>query len=162
MRGTARLTEDELVLEESIAGYYRRQYEGYWRAGGLWRKTAFVCLLAAIPGALLWALLLFDARTLGLYLGGVVVLLAVLRLLEYGRGVRSPDSIPLDAIDDVTVIAGRAGVTRPRIVVRYEDGDAVRKCRINLPSRLRAGEIAPVEDAVAVVNDHGLPVKEEL
>jgi hypothetical protein len=60
--------------------------------------------------------------------------LAAALLLDYARGFRSPNSIRLGAIEDVSATRGSKGMTRPRFVIRYSDEGSTYRRRVNLPS----------------------------
>jgi len=132
-RGTARFTEDAVHFDESIFRYIRSLYREYWQSNTWWRKGIFVGYVFALLFGLGWAVSAVRSGDI-LLLAVVVGLLAVLWLVNYARGFRSPDRIRLDAIEEVSATSGEKGLTRPRIVVTYTDGESTHKRRVNLPS----------------------------
>ncbi|GGM62595.1 hypothetical protein J2752_001539 [Halarchaeum rubridurum] len=165
-RGTARFDDGALVLDASVVGYARSLYRGYWRSDVWWRKALFVgyvCWLVVAlgwSGRLLTRLLTRRADLIWVAVGaGVVLALVVaLRLLDYVRGYRSPDRLALDRVESVRATRGEKGLTRPRLVLTYRDGDATRKRRVNLPSRYLSHGDETYERAVAAFVERGFDV----
>ena len=132
-RGVVYFTDDTILFEESIAGYVHSLYQEYWQSDVWWRKAIFIgyvlTLLVAVSG-----IISTIQRGRILLLSGALVLLVVLWLVDYVRGFRSLDRIPLDAVEDVSATRGKKGLTRPRLVVTYTDGGSAHKRRVNLLS----------------------------
>ena len=131
-RGTARFTEDAVHFDESVVGYIRSLYREYWKSNTWWRKGVFVGYVVGLLVGLGW--IVSAVRSGDVLLLIVVGLLAVLWLANYARGFRSPDRIRLDAIEEVSATRGEKGLTRPRLVITYTDGESTHKRRVNLPS----------------------------
>lgn len=132
-RGTAWFTEDAIHFDESAIGYFRSLHQEYWRSGTLWLRGIFAGYILALLFGLGWivrAVLRRDVLLLAVVFG----MLAVLWLVNYARGFRSPDRIQLDTIDEVSATRGEKGLTRPRLIVTYTDGDSTHKRRVNLRS----------------------------
>ena len=132
-RGTARFTEDAVHFDESVVGYIRSLYREYWKSNTWWRKGIFAGYVLGLLVGLGWIISAVRSGDV-LLLAVVVGLLAVLWLANYARGFRSPDRIRLDAIKEVSAIRGEKGLTRPRLVITYTDGESTHKRRVNLPS----------------------------
>ena len=132
-RGTARFTEDAVHFDESVVGYIRSLYQEYWKSNTWWRKGVFVGYVVGLLVGLGWIVIAVRSGDV-LLLAVVIGLLAVLWLANYARGFRSPDRIRLDAIKEVSATRGEKGLTRPRLVITYTDGESTHKRRVNLPS----------------------------
>jgi hypothetical protein len=132
-RGRAYFTEEAVRFEESFLGYLGNLYSEYWKGGTYWKMSVFFGYLLAYPAAV-WGVWNVYRR------GGFVSVLAITGalaaavLLGYARGFRSPDSIRLDAIEEVSATRGSKGLTRPRLVIRYSDEGSTYRRRVNLPS----------------------------
>lgn len=157
-RGVARFTDDALRFEESVTGYLRSLYRGYWRRGRWWRKAIFAGYVFALLFGVGWAV---DAVRRGrvVLVAGVLGVLAVLWLVDYVRGYRSPDRVPLDSVEGVSATRGRKGLTRPRLVVTYADGGTTRKRRVNLPSLYLADGESAFSRAREAFEERGFDVE---
>jgi hypothetical protein len=138
-RGEVRLTDDAIVFEESAAGRFRSTFESYWRNGNRWQKGFYAATVLGLLyslGSLSWRIL---SGAVSPQFGGAVVLsivvgIGLLRVVDYARGFRSPDRIPLDAVETVSATRGSKGLTRPRLVITYTSGTNSYRRRVNLPS----------------------------
>ena len=132
-RGTAYFTEEAVRFEESFLGYLRNLYSEYWKGGTYWKMSVFFGYLLAYPVGV-WAV--WNVYRRGGYVSVLALtgVLAAAVLLDYARGFRSPDSIQLDAIEDVSATRGSKGLTRPRLLIRYSDEGSTYRRRVNLPS----------------------------
>ncbi|MFB6109924.1 MAG: hypothetical protein ABEJ60_03495 [Halodesulfurarchaeum sp.] len=132
-RGTARFTEEALHFDESVVGYIRSLTHEYWQGNTRWHTGVFVGYAFALLFGLGWTISTIRSGAV-LHLAVVVGLLAGLWSVDYARGFRSPERIRLDAIEGVSATRGTKGLTRPRLVVTYTDGESTRKRRVNFPS----------------------------
>jgi len=153
-RGTARITDGAVHIEESFSGYLQSLYAAYWK-GDTWRQKAIFggYILAISFGA--WEVVSMIRRGNGLLIGSIVGLFILLWGLNYARGFRSPDRIPLDAIETVSATRGTKGLTRPRLIITYTDGESTAKRRVNLPSLYTTRGEAAYEQAQAVFAERG-------
>lgn len=139
-RGECRFEDDELVLEESLRGYFENLRAGYWESDRLWHKFVFVGFVLALPiGTTIVAIgVVTSDRGVVAELWPVAVLAVLWALLyvvqRFGRGFTSTPRIPLDAIEDVTLASGSWPLTRPRFVVRFLEDGSLRKRYVLLPS----------------------------
>ncbi len=141
-RGTAKFSDTAVQFDESFAGYMRSLYRDYWRSELWWHKAVAVGYVLAVLGGIWWAVRTLQ-RGAGVAIALVGGAVGVLWIVDYIRGFRSRDRIPLEAIEDVSFTRGNTGLTRPRIIITYTDGDATHKRRVNLPSLYTAtGEVA--------------------
>jgi hypothetical protein len=132
-RGTACITDDAIQINESLSGYIQSLYTEYWKSDRWWQKCIFAGYVLAFPlGAVGIIGAIRDANTP--LIGAVIGIVILLWGLDYARGFRSPDRLPLDAIDSVSFTRGIKGLTRPRIIITYIDGNSTAKRRINLLS----------------------------
>ncbi|MCX2819677.1 hypothetical protein EGH25_09990 [Haladaptatus sp. F3-133] len=154
-RGTAYLTDRAVRFEESLPGLVKRLYSGYWKGGTWWRKLMFVSYLLAYPVAV-WSLSTVYQRGGFPFVTATVGLLAVLLVLDYARGFRSPDRIPLDSIEGVSITRGRKALTRPRVIIRYSKGGSTYKRRVNLPSLYTTQGEAAYEAVETAFRERGL------
>jgi hypothetical protein len=153
-RGVVRFTADAALIKESAVGYARSLYRGYWQSERWWRKTIFVGYVFGLLFGVGWlasAIRSGDVRLLA----GVLGLLVVLLVVNYARGFRSPDRIPLDDIEDVSTTRGEKGLTRPRLVITYLDDGSTYKRRVNLPSLYTADGEAAYERALDAFGERG-------
>lgn len=153
-RGTARFTEDAVHFDESVVGYILSLYREYWKSNTLWRKGVFVGYVLGLLVGLGWIVSAVRSGDV-LLLTAVVGLLAVLWLANYARGFRSPDRIRLDAIEEVSATRGEKGMTRPRLIVTYRDGESTHKRRVNLPSLYTTGGETAYERARSAFAERG-------
>jgi hypothetical protein len=132
-RGVARFTDDSIRFEESFRGYLRSLSQGYWHSDHWWRKAIVAGYVFALLFLPVW---IINAIRDGQYLllTGMIGLFVVLRLITTLRGFRSPDCIPLAAIEAISATRGKKGVTRPRLILTYTDDGATHKRRVNMPS----------------------------
>jgi hypothetical protein len=153
-RGTARFTEDYVYFEESFLRYIKSLYRDYWQRGTWWSSSALVGYLFAFPIGIWWVV---SAVRGGNFLliaavgGSILVLWAV----NYAHGFRSPDRIRLDTIEQVSATDGTGGLTRPRLVIRYTDGEKTCKRRVNLPSLYTSDGEAVYEQAQEAFAERG-------
>lgn len=138
-RGEALVTDDAVVFEESAVGRFRSAFESYWQNGTRWHRGLYVTTIFGLLyslGFLSWQIL--SGAVSPQFAGAVVLLMPVgiglLKLVDYARGFRSPDRIPLDTIEAVSATRGSKGLTRPRLVITYTSGTNSYRCRVNLPS----------------------------
>lgn len=153
-RGRARFTEDHVYFEESFSGYVRSLYREYWQSGTWWHSGLFVGYILAFPIGLWWVVSAVHSGDL-LLLAVIVGLMVVLWLVNYARGFRSPDRIRLDTIEAVSATAGKKGLTRPRLVITYTDGEASYRRRVNLPSLYTGGGETAYERAQTAFAERG-------
>lgn len=141
-RGTVSVTQNAVHFDESMLGYFRSLYSQYWQQDEWWRKGIFAGYVFALVYGLGWVI--STIRRGDVFLSAFVVgLVIALWLVNYVRGFRSPDRIPLSAITAVSATRGTKGLTRPRLVLTYRAGESTYKCRVNLPSLYTtAGESA--------------------
>ncbi|WP_435101726.1 hypothetical protein [Halarchaeum sp. P4] len=152
-RGRARFEDGIVVFEESVRGYVRSLYRGYWRSDAWWRKAMFAGYVVAWVAAIAWVLTAMRHDLL-LVAAGLLVL-AALWVIQYLRGYRSPDRVALDDVADVSVTRGSKGLTRPRLVLTYRTGDGRYKRRVNLPSRLTPNGDEAYKRAVTAFEQRG-------
>lgn len=157
-RGVARFTDDAIRFEESFTGYLRALYRGYWQSDVLWRKGIFAGYVFALLFGIGWVVNAIRAGDF-LLVSGVLVALAVLWLVNFIRGFRSPDRISLDAVDDVSATRGEKGLTRPRLVITYRDDSSTHKRRVNLPSLYTTDGETAYDQAVDAFESHGFEVE---
>jgi len=133
-RGTVAVVDGELVFEESQVGYLRSIYDGYWR-GARWAQKAilFGYAFASLSALVFFVSAVWRRRVfLIATVGGTV---ALMWILDRVRGFRSADRIPLSAVSKVSLVSGKKGLTKPRLVIKYTDDNKRRKRRVNLPSQ---------------------------
>jgi hypothetical protein len=154
-RGTARFTGECVHFEESFSRHIQSLYQEYCQNGTWWHNGIFVGYILAFPIGLWWIV--------GAVRGGDFLLLAVvggsiavLWMANYARGFRSPDRIRLDAIREVSATDGTKGLTRPRLVITYTDGETTYRRRVNLPSLYTSNGETAYEQAQAAFAEHGL------
>ncbi|GGN08852.1 hypothetical protein [Halarchaeum nitratireducens] len=165
-RGTARFEDSKILLESSVAGYLRSLYRDYWKSDAWWRRAIFLGYVLWVVFAIGWSarlvVLLVQRDADPIWAAGgagvVAALLVALWLANYLRGYRSPDRIALDDVESVTATRGERGLTRPRLVLAYRDGDATRKRRVNLPSLLMPDGAETYERAVTAFVERGIDV----
>ena len=75
---------------------------------------------------------------------------------NYARGFRSPDRIQFDTIEQVSATDGMKGLTRPRLIIKYTDGDTTYKRRVNLPSLYTDSGEKIYEQAQEAFSERGL------
>ena len=153
-RSIVRFTADAVLIEESAVGYVRSLYREYWQSERWWRKAIFVGYVFGLLFGVSWyasAIRSGDVRLLA----GVIGLLVVLLVVNYTRGFRSPDRIPLDNIENVSATHGEKGLTRPRLIVTYTDTGSTYKRRVNLPSLYTVDGDAAFERAVKAFGERG-------
>ena len=138
-RGRVRIADDAVVFEESAVGRFRSTFESYWQNGTRWQKGLYVMTIFGFLYSLSflsWRILSGEASPQ--FVGAVVLLVPIgiglLKLVDYARGFRSPDRIPLDAIETVSATRGSKGLTRPRLVITYTSGGKSYRRRVNLQS----------------------------
>lgn len=153
-RGTARFTDDVVQFDESFIGYVRSMYLDYWQSDSWWRKAIFVGYVLAFPVGLGGVVRVVRTGNV-LFVSIVAGLFVILWLLNYVRGFRSPTQIRLDAIEDVSGTHGKMGLTRPRIIITYSEGDSTYKRRVNLPSLYTTGGEEAFEQAQAAFAERG-------
>ncbi|WP_239685677.1 hypothetical protein [Halolamina pelagica] len=90
-----------------------------------------------------------------LLLAGLLGILTILVGVNYARGFRSPNRIPLDDIEDVSTTRGEKGLTRPRLVITYLDDESTYKRRVNLPTLYTADGEAAYERALDAFGERG-------
>lgn len=126
--------DGELVFKESVTGYFRSLYDGYWRNGGGTQKV----ILSGYAFALLSALVFFVSAVLNrrvFLVATVLGAVALTWLFDRARGFRSVDRIPLSTVNDVSVVSGRQGLTKPRLIITYTDDENHKRRRVTLPSK---------------------------
>jgi hypothetical protein len=161
--GRARFADGALVLEESALGRVRSLFESYWRDGSsLQRGILVTTVLSALYGTGTVAWQVQSGTVQGSYvrpvLAVVVTSIGALKLVDYARGFRSPDRIPLGTIDAVSAARGRKGLTRPRLVVRYRQGGNSYRCRVNLQSLYTPDGPDQFERSVRAFEQRGIAV----
>jgi hypothetical protein len=153
-RGTVRVTDDAVHIEECFSGYMQSLYAEYWKSD-TWRQKAIFAgyVLAFVFGV--WGIVNLIRSGEYLLIGTLVGLLILLWGLNYARGFRSTDRIPLTAIDDVSATRGTKGLTRPRLIITYTDGTSTAKRRVNLPSLYTTRGETAYEQARAAFAERG-------
>jgi hypothetical protein len=153
-RGTAQFTEEYVYFEESFLRYVNSLYRDYWQRGTWWSSSAFLAYMFAFPIGVWWVV---NAVRGGKFLYIAVVAGSILGLwaVNYARGFRSPDRIRLDTIEQVSATDGLKGLTRPRLVIHYTDGETTRKRRVNLPSLYTSGGETAYERARTAFAERG-------
>jgi len=101
-RGIVHFTADTVLVEESAVGYARSLYRGYWQSECWWRKAIFVGYVFGLLFDVGWFASALRSGEVRL-LAGVLGLLVILMVVNYARGFQSPDRIPLDDIENVSV-----------------------------------------------------------
>ncbi|MFD1588450.1 hypothetical protein ACFR9U_15820 [Halorientalis brevis] len=153
-RGTARFTEDSIHFEESFSGYIQSLYQEFWQRGTWWHNGIFVGYILAFPIGLGWVVSAVRGGDF-FFLAVVVGSIAMFWVMNYARGFRSPDRIQLDTIEKVSATAGMKGLTRPRLIITYIDGETTYRRRVNLqPLYTSNGETA-YEQAQAAFAERG-------
>ncbi|WP_435186134.1 hypothetical protein [Halobellus sp. EA9] len=153
-RGTVRVTDDAVHIEESFSGYIQSLYAEYWK-GDTWRQKAIFAgyVFAVVFGV--WGIVNLIRSEKYLLIGTLVGLFILLWGLNYARGFRSPNRIPLTAINDVSATRGTKGLTRPRLIITYTDGKSTVKRRVSLPSLYTSRGEAAYERAQATFAERG-------
>ncbi len=153
-RGTARFTEEYVHFEESFSGYIRSLYHEYWQSGMWWHNGLFVGYILAFPLGLGWVVsAVRGGDFLLLAVGGGLIV--ALWLANYARGFRSPDRMRLDTIEKVSATDGTKGLTRPRLIITYTDGETTYRRRVNLPSLYTSGGETAYDRAQAAFAERG-------
>jgi hypothetical protein len=134
-RGVVTFGESTLEIEESFCEYARSLYYAYWESDIWWRKVAFVCLAFSPIFAIVW---LIGSLATGrfLLLAAVLGLVALLWVVGYAQGFRSPDQLRLAQIVSVAATRGQKGATRPRLVLTYQE-ETETYCSIENDTRRR-------------------------
>ena len=158
-RGTAKFTDDSITFSESFKGYYQSLYEGYWKTDSPMLKLRFIGILASVPLAFIYIGVIIVA---GDMTGGILVaplLVTIWIVVQYIRGFRSSDEIPLRDIKNVHLEKGSPPLTIPRFILEYttESGD-IRKRRINMLSRTTPSGKSELANAVELFEDKGFDV----
>lgn len=153
-RGTARFTGDAVHFDESFTGYIQSIYREYWQSETWWHKGIFAGYIAAFPMGLWWVASAVRGGDF-LILAVVVGLILLLWVTNYARGFRSTDRIRLDAITKISATDGKKGLTRPRLIIRYTDGETTYRRRVNLPSLDTTGGETAYEQAQSAFAERG-------
>lgn len=157
--GTARFSDEAVHFDESVLGYFSSLYLEYFQSDGWWRKAAFVTyVLGLLVGArsVITAFQDGDGLFMAIILGFVILVCSVfvVRWLD-ARESQSPDRIRLDAIKDAYIIRGKIGLTRPRLIISYTEGESTHTHRVALPS-MKTDGAAPYEQAQAAFAERGV------
>ncbi|MFB6213037.1 MAG: hypothetical protein ABEJ07_00510 [Candidatus Nanohaloarchaea archaeon] len=150
-RGRCIIDGDDLYLSSSMAGLFRR----FWEGGRLGRLLAVSYLVFF---AWFFYKLLFDLGTpfkVGIALGAA--LLALSYVTNSLRGFSRQRVIPLDSVKEVSFTEGRPGLTRPRFIVEFEkEGGEQKKRYIMMPSLWLDYSEEEVGKAKMMFEDKGL------
>ncbi|WP_251343880.1 hypothetical protein [Haloplanus halophilus] len=155
-RGRCHLDGEALRIDSSLRGQLRR-----YREGSRLLFLSYLGLLAVAAGFVLANLLAGDVRTLLLAGGAAAAVVGVARLSNRLRGFGTPDEIPLDAVERVTAVRGRKGLTRPRFVVTYAVDGETRKRYVMMPSLWLSYGEDEFRRATTLFADAGIPVRED-
>ncbi len=153
-RGTVRFTEEYVYFEESFVEYLKSLYRDYWQRGTWRSSSALVAYAFAFPIGVWWVVSAVRDGNF-LHIAAVGGLILILRAVNFARGFRSPNRIRLDTIEQVSATAGTNGLTRPRLIVRYNDRGTTRKRRVNLPSLYTSGGETVYEQAQEAFTERG-------
>lgn len=158
-RGECRLEAGTLVFEESLYGYLRSLYAGYWRSDAWWRKLLFVGYLL-VPVFAVGSLVFgeWTPLTVGVFLTLLAGLLAVAAYRYLVRNVRRATAIPLDSLREVTATRGTKGLTRPRLRLTYVAAGETYRRDVLLPSLYLPHGDRAFADAVALFEARGFDV----
>lgn len=154
-RGKALFTEEYVYFEESFFGYIKSLYRDYWQGGTWWSSSAFISYLFALPIGVWWVVSAARSSKF-LYIAVIGGLMLVLWGANYARGFRSPDRIQFDTIEQVSATDGMKGLTRPRLIIKYTNGDTTYKRRVNLPSLYTDSGEKIYEQAQEAFSERGL------
>jgi hypothetical protein len=164
-RGECRIEDGRLVLDESVLGYLRNLYAGYWEADEWWRKAMFLGTVLAIPiGAASIGLSVaggsFDPVATAIGGGAVLAILGVVTVYQrVVRGFTNRSTIPLDAIERVSFTRGSKGATRPRFVVTFEVHEERRQRYVLMPSLYVPDAEHAIETAKATFRAQGFDIE---
>ncbi|MFB6150576.1 MAG: hypothetical protein ABEJ40_02095 [Haloarculaceae archaeon] len=125
-RGECRIGDDELVLESSFVGLFRRLYEG-----NRWIFAGYVLAVVSPVAVSLTA----EPESVLLWVGGALAVVLVATAVNRARGFTSDGRIPLDAVESVSATGGSKGLTRPRFVVTYRKGGEEKRRYVLMPSK---------------------------
>jgi hypothetical protein len=153
-RGTVRITDDAVHIDESFSGYIQSIYTEYWKSDTWRQKAIFTGYILAFAFGV-WGIVSLIRSGDYLLIGTIGGLLILLWGVNYARGFRSPDRIPLTAIDDVSATRGTKGLTRPRLIITYTNGKSTARRRVNLPSLYTTRGETAYEQARTVFAEQG-------
>ncbi|WP_433633750.1 hypothetical protein [Halomicrococcus sp. NG-SE-24] len=130
-RGRCSVSDGVLRIDESYTGQLKRNYEGAKSS-----LVVFILFLAFIVSMVGWSVnIVLNERWVIPYLFGVFAIIAIVAYtIDYLRGFRQVETIPLASIIDVQVVKGTMW-THPRFIVSYKRDGEPYKRRIRLPSR---------------------------
>lgn len=153
-RGRCHLADGRLRVESSLRGQFERLYEG----NRLIFLSYVVVVLVAV-GYPVTLLLFGDLRTFGYWTGGVALLVGGAYAVNYWRGFRRDDEIPLADITRIEALEGRTGLTRPRFVVHYDRDGEPRRRYVMMPSSILSYGDDEFEQAKDAFREAGLHVE---
>lgn len=156
-RGTCSLTSDELRIEESYRGQLKRYYEGVTTT-----KRSIVLGLLMFGGmAVAFIDIIRTDQWVLFYIMGLGIPLVLIGYgIDYVRGFRRVETIPRDAITEITSIDGTIW-THQRFIVTYETEGRMSKRRIRLPSRQFAFTDQEFERAKQLFRTNDLPFMDQ-
>lgn len=152
-RGTCSLTTDELRIEESYTGQLKRYYEGVTTTK---RGLVLGLLVLGVVAVEFVAIIRTDQWVLVYIVGLAIPIVLIGYGIDYVRGFRRVETIPRDAITEITSIDGTIW-THQRFIVKYEDNGRISKRRIRLPSRQFAFTDQEFERAKQLFRTNDLP-----
>jgi hypothetical protein len=152
-RGTCSIAGGELRIDES----YRDQF-GRYCEGARDSKLGFV-LVVVLFGYLFFsfAYIALSARWLLPVVFGVLAIVPLAYAIDYLRGFRQAETIPLDAITETKVVNGTVWTHR-RFIVSYETSNQSRRRRIKAPSRGFAFSESEFERAKQLFRSNDVPL----
>lgn len=121
-RGTCAIADGEVHIDEHYTGLFKRYYEGARSS-----KRGFVLVIVGMSYLpVQFTVIVLNQRWMLPYLlGGIVGIAVLASIIDHLRGFRRVETIPLDAITDITVVNGSRW-THPRFIIRYKHDDQLK------------------------------------
>lgn len=161
-RGECRIDGEAVIIDESIRQHASNLYRGYWQSNRRWHRSIFLSSILALPmGITVLGLLAVSEGVQFIlpYLAGFAAVFVAIRVIQrYGRKFTSRSTIPLRAIDSVTLIDGTPPFTRPRFILTYSIDGRRRRRYVTMPSLSMPHGETSLDRAVKCFEEAGFTV----
>lgn len=141
-RGRITFGTEKIMMEESIKGYFKNSFNGFWEKGGINEKIFFLVMvgLTSFSLSILVASFVFAPIQIQFDVAAVIMVLALsVMIFEHWNNVDRAKFIPYDNISYVEYVEGMTPLTCPRFIVKYDKEDVEKTRYVVMPTKYMPG-----------------------
>lgn len=163
-RGRITFATSKVMMEESLTGYFRNSFEGFWERGGFNEKFFLLTMTGILSFSASFIGLAFFTAPLQAQIRAASIILAIalaVMIYEHWNNVERDKFIEYSDIDSVKLVEGVRPLTCPRFIINYTVDDEQKMRYVTMPVTYMPGVEKDIESISEAFGEKDVKVVRE-